>query len=444
MPLRGRGREKEGERIGPANRKKLDIWEVRCNDTSVGAKKNLRFQDESVTNRGAMVAGRVWVEVDLDLLRENCRRVKAWVKDSKLLVAVKADAYGHGSVEVSRALLGCGVDMLGVASVDEGTELRRAGIDIPILVLSPAGLDEVGQALDDHLLTSVSDFEYVQCLSEEAQRRCVTATVHIEIDTGMGRTGVISQEAVQFVRQVTAVDDIEVEGIFTHFASAESDLDFSREQLARFRQVLEGLEHEGIQIPLRHAANSAAILGLEGSFFNMVRPGLIIYGLYPSPSVKRSVAVSPVMSMKSRVMHLNRIARGQSVSYGRTFRASRSSLVATVSVGYGDGYPRSLSNCGSVLIRGRRAPIVGVVCMDLTMVDVTDLPEVKLGDEVVLIGSSDGERVTADEVAAQAGTISYEITTSIGPRVPRVFLSNGRAVKVRSLLGNETCGGDDG
>lgn len=395
---------------------------------------------EAVTKlKNNLKNGRAWVEIDLDRLKENFRKVKEWVgPDKRILVAVKADAYGHSSVAVSKALAVEGVSVLGVASLEEAIEIKRGGAGVPVLILSPSSFMEIPEIVTEGFTSTVSNIEYARRLSGVAGAMDRKMEVHIEVDTGMGRTGVNYSGAADFIQQVCELDSIQVEGIFTHFASAEaSDKTFALEQLKRFTQVLEDLRSRSVEIPMVHAANSASLLDLRESHFNMVRPGLVIYGMYPSKWVKRQIDVRPVMTFKARVAHLNSIRRGETVSYGRTYTAPKDSTVAVVSVGYGDGYSRALSNKGEVLIRGKRFNIVGVVCMDLTMVDVTGHPEIRVGDEVVLIGSSGEEEISADELARLSGTITYDVTCSVGPRVPRVFIKQGKAVRVKSLVGVE-------
>lgn len=389
--------------------------------------------------KNSLKNGRAWVEIDLDRLKENFRKVKGWIGPGlDVLVAVKADAYGHSSVAVSRALAEEGVSMLGVASLEEAIEIKRGGAGVPVLILSPSSFLEIPEIVAEGLRSTVSNMEYARRLSVLARAADREMRVHVEVDTGMGRTGVNHSSAADFIRGVAGLEYVCVEGIFTHFANAEEpDRGFALEQLRRFNAALEDLRKGGPEIPLIHAANSASLLGLKESHFNMVRPGLIVYGMYPSEWVRRTIQVEPVMTFKARVAHLNRVRKGETVSYGRTWTARRDSTVAVVSVGYGDGYSRALSNKGEVLIRGKRIKIVGVICMDLTMVDVTDHPEVRIGDEVVLMGRSGKEEITASELAALSETISYDVTCSVGPRVPRVFIRQGRPVEVKSLVGVE-------
>ena len=389
--------------------------------------------------KNSLKNGRAWVEIDLDRLKENFRKVKGWVgPDKRILVAVKADAYGHSSVAVSKALAAEGVSTLGVASLEEAIEIKRGGAEVPVLILSPSSFTEVPEIVTEGFTSTVSNIEYARKLSVVARALNKKMKVHVEVDTGMGRTGVNYSGAADFIRQVRELDSIQVEGIFTHFANAEeSDKTFALEQLKRFTQVLEDLKARSLEVPLVHSANSASLLDIRESHFNMVRPGLVIYGMYPSQWVKRQIDVEPVMTFKARVAHLNSIPRGETVSYGRTYTASKDCTVAVVSVGYGDGYSRALSNKGEVLIRGKRFSIVGMVCMDLTMVDVTGHPEIRVGDEVILMGKSGEEEISADELARLSGTISYDVTCSVGPRVPRVFIKQGKAVRVKSLVGVE-------
>ncbi|KPJ50173.1 hypothetical protein AMJ40_03650 [candidate division TA06 bacterium DG_26] len=389
--------------------------------------------------KGVNHNGRAWVEIDLDRLSRNYRTVKDLVgRDCKILVAVKADAYGHGAVEISKTLQEDGVDMLGVASVDEALELTRGGIHCPIVILSPTVVDLAPVIVENDFRINVSNMAYAQHLSRTALAMGTRARVHVEIDTGMGRTGVLWREGLEFINAIAELEGIALEGIFTHFAVADEDRQYTEEQVEKFSHLLERIEKHGIRIPLTHCANSAGILDYPSSYLNMVRPGLVIYGLFPS-STPRPRGISPIMSFRTRIVHIQNVPRGTSISYGRTFLTERDSTIATISVGYGDGYSRRLSNQGEVIVRGKRARIVGTVCMDLTMVDCTHFDGVRLGDEVTLIGRDGTEEITPDEIAGLIGTISYEVTSSIGPRVPRVFVRNGAPQRVKSLLGNEDC-----
>jgi len=378
-----------------------------------------------------------WAEVDLDRFGRNLAAIKSAIgADCKILLVVKADAYGHGSVEISRAAIDAGIQMLGVATLHEGIELRSAGFSVPIVILSPTLLSEVDEIIEHRLTPSVGSLEFAELLS----RRCVaherTARVHVEVDTGMGRTGISDGDAVEFVERLVAMPGIDLEGLYTHFPDADSgNTYFAEEQLRRFHEILDSLLRRKIHVPIRHAANSAGILALPQSGLDMVRPGILAYGFYPSARVPRTIPVEGAMSFKSRVVQLRSVPSGRFISYGRTYQTKRQTRIGVLPVGYGHGLPWLLSNRGEVLVRGRRAPIVGRVTMDLTMVDVTEIPDIALGDEVVLFGEQHGMRVTLEEVAERAETIPYDVLCSMGKRVVRVFLRDGKSAKVLTLLG---------
>jgi len=382
--------------------------------------------------------GRTWVEIDLDNLAHNFRCLKTKVgADTKVMVAVKADAYGHGAIQVSKTLAQEGVDMFGTASLDEALELKNKGVATPIVILSPTTFDLIPEIAENDFRPNVSNLEYASRLSETGERAGKEVKVHIEVDTGMGRTGFPVEDALSKIQAISGMKNINIEGIFTHFPNAEEDSHYASAQIEKFNELIKKLEEEGIHIELKHTANSAAILTLPQSYMNMVRPGLILYGLFPSKGLNNSLDIKPVMNFKTRIVQLQTLPEGRSISYGRRYFTKRKMKIATISVGYGDGYFRSLSNKGNVIIRGKRSPIVGVVCMDLTMVDVTDIERVEIGDEVTLIGEDGKERITPEEIAELTETISYEVTSCIGPRVPRIFLKDGKTLGVKSLLGED-------
>ena len=378
-----------------------------------------------------------WVEIDLDCLKENISLVKAKIGGpTRICLVVKADAYGHGSVEVSRAALEAGVDMLGVATLHEAIELRRAKVSAPILVLSPSLPSEVDEIITYGLRPSISSVDFARKLSQGCQRRSRTVQFHVEVDTGMGRTGLDYDTAYENLKDLVSLPGIAAEGIYTHFPDAENtDLTFARGQLERFTNLISRLKECGVAFELVHAANSAGILNVPGSCFNMVRPGLLVYGLRPAGQGAAECNVKPVMSFKSCIVQLRRVSSGSFISYGRTYRVAQDALIGVVPVGYGHGYSWSLSNTGQMLVRGKRAPVVGRVTMDLTMLDVSEVEGVKENDEVVLFGRQGDEEITADEVALKAGTVSYEILCSIGKRVVRTFIRNRRPAKVITLVG---------
>ncbi|UCF77913.1 MAG: alanine racemase [Candidatus Eiseniibacteriota bacterium] len=378
-----------------------------------------------------------WVEIDLDALGHNVQALRALVgRETKICLVVKADAYGHGAVEVARAALGAGVDMLGVATLHEGIELRRANVSSPMLVLSPSLPTEIEELIEYRLRPSVSSLTFARELSRASQEQSTVTPFHVEVDTGMGRTGLDYESAYETLRELSQLPAVTVEGVYTHFPDADNpDLSFARMQVKMFSSLLVRLKEEGICFELIHAANSAGMVNLPESLLNMVRPGLLAYGLRPGGEATTGCDVRPVMSFKSCVVQLRRVQAGSYISYGRTCRVAKDSVIAVVPVGYGHGYSWTLSNSGEMLVRGRRAPIVGRVTMDLTMLDVTHVPDVTEGDEVVLFGRQGEEQITVDEVARKAGTLSYEILCSIGKRVVRTFLLDNRPSKVLTLVG---------
>jgi len=375
--------------------------------------------------------GRVWAEIDLDALADNVRLLKSQANGAALLAVVKANAYGHGAVAVARAALAAGADRLGVICVDEGEQLRRAGITAPILVMGHTPAAEARRLVDLSLTPSVVSREVALALARVASERGIEVAVHLKVDTGLNRYGLPPSEAADLGRWLRDLAGVQVEGLFTHFASAdERDKSHTLEQHRLFLSVAEQLDW----VPIRHVSNTATLLDMPDMSLEMVRPGLGIYGCYPSSQVNRSLPLRPALSLKSRVARLNSLALGESVSYGRTWRAPRPSLIGLVLCGYADGLPRALSNRGSVLVRGQRAPIVGRVCMDMCMVDLSDIPDVAVDDEVVIIGRQGEEEISADEVAELCGTIGYEILCGISARVSRLYLRQGRIVSRQTLV----------
>lgn len=379
---------------------------------------------------------RCWAQIDLKAFAENISRIKAFVGSNvKLLQVVKADGYGHGALEVAKVALVNGVYGLGVANAEEGIALRLGGIQAPILILSPSLPAEVPGIVEYGLSPSLSDDTILSSLFREALKAQRKVIIHIEVDTGMGRSGIRPEETGELARNILSQDGFELGGIFSHFASADLvDRDFCSLQVERFKEVIEGLKREGIIIPLRHMANSAAILEFPESYFDLVRPGLLSYGLYPSERVRKAVKVKPVLSFKTKVAQTKKILPGETISYGRTWKAKTPTRVAVIPIGYGDGYDFLHSNKGVVLIKGRKAPIVGRVTMDLTMVDVSGIPDLQVEEEVTIIGRDGAEEITATEVAKEAGTLSYEVLCLIGKRAPRVYTQGGRVGGVRPAL----------
>ncbi len=361
--------------------------------------------------------------IDLQLLSHNFNEVLRRAEGRKILAVVKAQAYGHGALRISRHLLELGVGMLGVALIEEGRELRDAGIDSPILVMGAVFPEQAAEIAKLGLTPVVYDMVVARSVSEAAQRLKKKIPVHVKIDTGMGRIGVSYAAADEFIADLARLDGIEVQGIMTHFADADlRDKQFASEQMDRFGSVLKKLDARGISIPLRHAANSAAVLDFRKALFTLIRPGLMIYGYNPLEGAGIEADLRPVLSLVTRIAFLKKVPSGVPISYGRTFITKRESMIATIPVGYADGYNRALSNRGEAIVRGIRVPVAGRVCMDMTMLDVTDVPGVNAGDEVMLIGSQGNERITADDIAAKTGTIPYEVLCGISCRVPRIYL----------------------
>jgi alanine racemase len=377
-----------------------------------------------------------WVAIDLDNLVWNIQRTRDFLDPSvRILLTVKADAYGHGALPIARAAVREGVHMLGVATLDEGIELRDGGVEAPILILSPILPEEIPEVLKRRLAVTVSTRTFARAAGEKAVSLGSSLPVHVEVDTGMGRTGIAARFAVEEVGAVAGFPGIELRGVYTHFPSSDVDLDFSVEQIRSFGEIVEELAGRGVRPEYVHAANSAAILNLAGSHFNMVRPGLMIYGHRPSTHLSPRLDLRPVMSFRSELIQVRRMPEGASVSYGRTFVARRPTVMGIVPVGYGHGYGYRLSNRARVLFRGRRIPVIGRVTMDMTMVDLTDFEQPNVGEEVVLFGPQGEERITVEEVAAWADTLNYEVLCGISKRVVRVYLSRGEVEGYKTLLG---------
>jgi len=365
-----------------------------------------------------------WLEIDLQAVGHNTRVLRQLTDhQARLMAIVKADAYGHGAVSVSRQALACGADWLGVATLDEALELRTAGIPAPILILGYTPENRAEGVILANVRQGVFEFSLAQALSRAATRIGRQARIHIKVDTGMGRIGFrAGAEAVAAVQAIAALPGIVVEGLFTHLAAADAaDKSCTRRQLDLFAEVWQKLKGKGIHVPLRHAANSAAIIDLPESHLDMVRMGIALYGLYPSEEVTAArVELQPAMTLKARIIQVKEVPANTPISYGMTFVTPHPTRIATLPLGYADGYPRLFSNRAQVLVRGQRAPIVGRVCMDQLMVDVGSIPGVEAGEEVVLLGQQAGERLAAAELADWAKTIHYEIVTRMSPRLERI------------------------
>ena len=384
-----------------------------------------------------LLCGRpAWAQVDLGAIASNVKAIRRVIGPNvELIAVVKANAYGHGVVPVARTCLSAGATRLAVACVDEGIELRKAGITAPILIMGWTPPWDAGRVLANQLTVTVDRMELAKALSHEAVARSVNQPIHIKVDTGMGRFGLLPEETADFVESIRGLPGLWLEGAFTHLArSDEADVEPSRRQLDCFNRVLDNLASRGIKFPLRHAANTAAALVLPESRFDAVRCGIGLFGLHPSPTTRAAVELKPAMQILARLARVSRLPKGSAIGYGGTHVLQRDTMVGLVPLGYADGVPRALSNCGSVLIGGRRALILGRVSMDQISVNVEGL-DAKVGDEVVILGSQGGQSIPAEELAEHSKTIHYEIVTGIPPRLPRVYVQDGRIVEVQTLLG---------
>jgi len=379
-----------------------------------------------------------WAEIDLDAIAHNVAALKRHVGDRVAVMAVvKANAYGHGAGPAARAALESGAAWLAVNRIGEGIALRRAGIRAPILVMGYSPVAGVAAAVGNDLTLTVTSLALAEALSAAAGSASVP--VHVKVDTGMGRFGLAPEQVVDFVRALGRLPGLTLQGLYTHFAVADqADKSYTRRQFAVYGQVLAALESAGILVPVRHAANSAATLDLPEMHLDAVRVGIALYGLRPSNEVEPAIPLRPALALKSRVSQVRRLPAGSSISYGRTFVTERPSTLALIPCGYGDGYARLNSNRGAVLVRGRRAPIRGRVCMDQFVVEVSDIAGVRQDDEVVLVGRQGDEALPAEEVAGWAETINYEVVTGLLPRVPRVYLRGGEVVPVVQDAGVES------
>jgi alanine racemase len=379
----------------------------------------------------------IWSEIHLDAIASNVRALKRLLPPGcRLMAVVKANGYGHGAVRVARTALENGAEQLAVARLAEGVELRRAGVRAPILLFGYTPPENLQTVFSHDLTPTVYSFETARAYSAKAESAGRQLAVHLKIDTGMGRLGVLpnglstaepsSGKEAELVEDIAAIDalpNIRIEGVYTHFAAADSaDKSYAHRQFDMFQSILDQLAASGLAVELRHAANSAATIELPKSHLDMVRPGISIYGFYPSHEVDRDiVTLKPAMTLKTRIIQLKKVPPGFHISYGMSYTTDRPTTIATVPLGYADGYSRKLSSRGTMLVRGVRVPIVGRVCMDLTMLDVGAVPGVKMEDEVVAFGRQGASEITADEVAAMLETINYEIVSSLTARVPKVY-----------------------
>lgn len=382
---------------------------------------------------------RAWAEINLDNIAHNVREIRRITnKNAEILGVVKADAYGHGVMEAARTILNSGASRLAVSMLDEAIQLRNNGISEPILILGYTDPRRAEEIIQNDVTQTVFSHDLAEALSAAAVKLGRNVRIHIKIDTGMTRIGFMpGYSAVKNVVQISKLPGLIIEGIFTHFASAdEKDRSYTLMQFERFMSICSELNRIGVYIPIKHAANSAGTIEYPETHLNMVRPGIALYGLYPSKEVDKSkIDLKPAMTLKANVIHVNDVECGTCISYGRIFTTKRESRIATIPIGYADGFTRLLNEKAMVLIKGEKVPVVGKICMDQCMADITDIKgDVMVGDEVVIFGSQGGNEISIDEVAAKIGTINYEVVCIIGKRIPRVYIQDNKVSNVLNYL----------
>lgn len=368
-----------------------------------------------------------WAEINITNLDFNIKQIKGKVGSGvKITGVVKADAYGHGSVRVATVLRANGIESFAVATLSEAVRLRKAGFLLEeIMVLSPIPEPYIDTIIEHRLSPVVCDYKNAEAISKAAAAAGIIIKGYIAVDTGMGRIGYSDDvTSVEDVKMIAGLSNFKINGLFSHFATADAaDKTYATVQEQRYMSFYKQLLKEGIDIPLRTLGNSAAVMEINSAYYDMVRPGVILYGLYPSDEVDRSqLALRPAMSIKANIIHLKKVPAGNSISYGRKFTTQRDSLIATIPVGYADGLPRPYSAKGKVIVNGVYAPIAGTICMDMCMIDVTHVPYVRLGDEVTIMGKDGIYEITADDIARETGTINYEVVCGFGQRLPKVYV----------------------
>ncbi len=375
---------------------------------------------------------RAYAAIDLDALHFNLKTIAGSLSpNTKICAVIKADAYGHGIQEMGKELQESEyVSYFATATIDEANALRACGVTKPILILGACFESRIKETVEKEYRTHIYNYESAKALSDEAVSQGKNAYIHIGLDTGMNRLGyIVSESTVSEIEKVVQLPNLVLEGLFTHLAKADmADQHFTCEQIDRYDMVVKQLEAKGIVAPIHHCANSAGTMEEVKTHMDMVRTGIIMYGIRPSEYVGRDFPLKPVLSLKSTIIYLKKVPKGERISYGGTYVLPEEQMIATIPIGYGDGYPRSLSNQGYVLVNGKKAPIRGKICMDLLMVDVTGIPNVKEGTEVVLIGRSGSETITAEELGELSGRFAYEFVCDLGKRIPRVYFKNQVAV----------------
>ena len=381
----------------------------------------------------------VWAEIDLDALAYNMKNIKSLANDKEVIAVVKADCYGHGAVDTAKVFLENGASRLAVAVLTEGIELRKSGITAPIMILGYTPEDLSEYLINYDIEQTIYSVDHARALSNTALSLNKKAKIHIALDTGMGRIGFMPNEkSLECVSEICAMPGLDVVGMFTHFSTSdEENKDYTHEQFDKYMKFADGLSKLNINIPLKHVSNSGAIMDMPETFKDLdaVRAGIILYGYYPSNEVKKeNLPLKPALTIKAKVAHVKEMYENMYVSYGRTFKTERKSVIATIPIGYADGYSRLLVPGAKVIVNGKFAPVVGRICMDQCMIDVTDVGEVSTGDEVIILGQSGDLKINADDYAEILGTINYEILCMFKHRIPKVYLKDNKPVIVRNYI----------
>ena len=379
----------------------------------------------------------VWAEIDLDAIKYNIDSIKRRVDTKELIAVVKADAYGHGALDVSKTLVENGATKLAVAVITEAMDLRHGNINTPIMILGYTPLEFAADLINYDIEQTIFDLEYAKKLSEIALILGKKAKVHVALDTGMGRIGfLINDNSLNEILKISSLKGLEVVGIFTHFATAdESDKNYSNKQYKKFTDFNEKLVSKGVNISLKHVSNSGAIIDMPNTYLDGVRAGIVLYGYYPSEDVlKQNLDLKKAISIKTQVAHVKILDKNEYVSYGRKFKTERKSIIATLPIGYADGYSRALTGKAKVIINGKFAPVVGTICMDQCMIDVTDIGDVHVGDEIIVLGKDKDLKFDADDMAKAMGTINYEVLCMIKQRIPRVYIEDGKVKSIRNYI----------
>ena len=378
-----------------------------------------------------------WAEIDLDAIAYNTRNIKQLIGNKDLIAVVKANCYGHGAIDIIPTLLENGASRLAVAMISEALEIRENKITAPIMILGFTPLYLGEELINNDIEQTVYDLDYARELSKIALSFNKKAKIHIAMDTGMGRIGFLPNEkSIDDITEIYSLEGIDVVGIFTHFSTSdEKDKEYSHQQFTKMMSMMDELQKRGVNIPLKHVANSGAIIDLPNTYLDAVRAGIILYGYYPSDEVNKSnLALKPALTLKATITNVKTLEKDMYISYGRTFKTTNKTIVATIPVGYADGYIRKLGENGKVIIKDQFAPIIGRICMDQFMIDVTNIPDVKIGDEVILLGEKNNLKYNADDIAEKLGTINYEVTCMLKSRLPRVYIKNKHIINVKNHI----------